>query len=335
MNIRTLAIGFVASLTIMLVLATFGAFAATPLGAAFTYHGRLKQAGVPLNASADFLDTFESYTSTAQVVAAGAWGDFAATPAAGTALVNSGGHPGKYVHHPGGATLKHGILPVSASATHSIVWEFDFLVEPGGTPSTRRITGGLRVEGSVVILEMGIFTMNLNPESGTTVTGYAIRTNSIGGAPNNWVCFPGNPAVQLGWHHFRATVKPTQILFELDFQADGVYDTSRLIITNDTSGIAWNSLRIGGPSDLSSPSGGAGFDNVSVRLVPACPADIAPAAGGDGVVNVSDLLAVINSWGNCPAPPASCPADIVPPGGNGVVNVSDLLAIINGWGACP
>lgn len=30
----------------------------------------------------------------------------------------------------------------------------------------------------------------------------------------------------------------------------------------------------------------------------------------------------------------SCPADIAPPGGDGVVNVSDLLAVINGWGPC-
>jgi len=28
------------------------------------------------------------------------------------------------------------------------------------------------------------------------------------------------------------------------------------------------------------------------------------------------------------------PADIAPPGGNGVVNVQDLLAVISAWGAC-
>ena len=52
----------------------------------------------------------------------------------------------------------------------------------------------------------------------------------------------------------------------------------------------------------------------------------------DGVVNVDDLLAVINAWGACPAPPQACPADIAPPGGNGVVNVDDLLMVINNWG---
>ena len=64
---------------------------------------------------------------------------------------------------------------------------------------------------------------------------------------------------------------------------------------------------------------------------PACPADIT----GDNSVGVADLLAVINQWGACPAPPAACDADIAPLGGDGAVNVMDLLAVVNGWGACP
>jgi hypothetical protein len=63
-----------------------------------------------------------------------------------------------------------------------------------------------------------------------------------------------------------------------------------------------------------------------------CPADIAPP-GGDGAVNVNDLLAVINGWGACPAPcPPSCNADI---NDDCMVNVNDLLAVINAWGSCP
>lgn len=59
-------------------------------------------------------------------------------------------------------------------------------------------------------------------------------------------------------------------------------------------------------------------------LKPPIPGDI----NHDGVVNVDDLLAVINAWGPCPAPPAICPADV---NGDGVVNVDDLLAVINHW----
>jgi hypothetical protein len=64
----------------------------------------------------------------------------------------------------------------------------------------------------------------------------------------------------------------------------------------------------------------------------ACPADIAPPGpgGGNGVVNIDDLLEVINSWGQG----NGNPADIAPPGGDNIVNIDDLLAVINAWGPC-
>jgi hypothetical protein len=59
------------------------------------------------------------------------------------------------------------------------------------------------------------------------------------------------------------------------------------------------------------------------RWGPSCPiGDV----NQDGVVNIQDLLAVIASWGTCPA---TCPADI---DHNGVVNIQDLLAVISNWG---
>ena len=66
-----------------------------------------------------------------------------------------------------------------------------------------------------------------------------------------------------------------------------------------------------------------------------CTGDIAPAGVGDGVVNVTDLLLVITSWGICPAAPSVCFADIAPePCTNAVVDVGDLLAVITHWGSC-
>lgn len=44
----------------------------------------------------------------------------------------------------------------------------------------------------------------------------------------------------------------------------------------------------------------------------------------DDAVNIDDLLALINSWGDC----LGCPADL---NKNAVVNVDDLLQVINGW----
>ncbi|MBL6997210.1 MAG: hypothetical protein ISR75_02075 [Phycisphaerales bacterium] len=48
---------------------------------------------------------------------------------------------------------------------------------------------------------------------------------------------------------------------------------------------------------------------------------------GDGVVDVTDLLAAVGSWGPC----QGCDVDI---DGNGVVDVTDLLLIVGNWGDC-
>lgn len=68
-----------------------------------------------------------------------------------------------------------------------------------------------------------------------------------------------------------------------------------------------------------------------------CPEDIAPA-GGNGTVNVGDLLAVIGTWGQLQNPPGTGPrplGDVRPlPNGNCMVNVQDLLGVISKWGLC-
>ena len=48
---------------------------------------------------------------------------------------------------------------------------------------------------------------------------------------------------------------------------------------------------------------------------------------GDGVTNVTDLLAIVAAWGSNDAD-----ADI---DGDGTVGVSDILIVIAGWGDCP
>jgi hypothetical protein len=50
---------------------------------------------------------------------------------------------------------------------------------------------------------------------------------------------------------------------------------------------------------------------------------------GDGVVNTSDLLALLAAWGDCPDPPEECPADF---DGDGDVDTSDLLTLLANWG---
>ena len=54
-----------------------------------------------------------------------------------------------------------------------------------------------------------------------------------------------------------------------------------------------------------------------------CPAD----TNNDGVVDVTDILAVVGAWGE-----NGGPADV---NGDGIVDVTDLLTVVNAWGACP
>jgi CxxC motif-containing protein (DUF1111 family) len=49
---------------------------------------------------------------------------------------------------------------------------------------------------------------------------------------------------------------------------------------------------------------------------------------GDSILGVSEILAMIDTWGLC----TNCAADI---NGDGAVNVTDLLYIIGNWGPCP
>ena len=57
-----------------------------------------------------------------------------------------------------------------------------------------------------------------------------------------------------------------------------------------------------------------------------CPTD----TNGDGTVDVSDILAVVDAWGDCP-PDDDCPTDVDL---DGTVGVNDVLLIISEWGEC-
>ncbi len=71
----------------------------------------------------------------------------------------------------------------------------------------------------------------------------------------------------------------------------------------------------------------AGSDPADSQSVPtpACRADIAPA-GGDRVVNGSDLASLLGSWA------ASGAGDI---NADGIVDGADLTLMLSAWGNCP
>jgi hypothetical protein len=86
-------------------------------------------------------------------------------------------------------------------------------------------------------------------------------------------------------------------------------------------------IRVGGV-DGAEGTGTISFDCAAT----ACPQDC--AGGGDGNVDVTDLLQVLAEWGT--PPPHEC--DVDPDGGDGVIDVADLLDVLAAWGVateCP
>jgi len=84
-------------------------------------------------------------------------------------------------------------------------------------------------------------------------------------------------------------------------------------------------IRVGGWSGSSEGSGQLLIDGPGVPCdtTPPCPADI----DGDGAVSVSDLLTIVDMWGQ-----VGGAADIDQ---DGIVGVGDILALIDAWGPCP
>ncbi len=59
------------------------------------------------------------------------------------------------------------------------------------------------------------------------------------------------------------------------------------------------------------------------------PDECDPDIDGDGVVSITDMMALLAAWGDCPQPPAPCPADL---DGDGTVGIVDFLILLASWG---
>jgi hypothetical protein len=113
-----------------------------------------------------------------------------------------------------------------------------------------------------------------------------------------------------GWHTYTATITPDTVTITIDLFRDGLRNTSRtpdefgvrpgttgvdakMIFPVATNSVGFNSLRIGGPSGLSSAGAGdQAFDNISLRLVDVV---VEPPVGdadfdNDGDVDGRDFL---------------------------------------------
>jgi hypothetical protein len=211
-----------------------------------------------------FSDNFDAYADTAAMQAV--WG----STGVGT-LDTAVGNLGQSMRHNGGVSNQHSITGTPATDASPVKWQFDFLDDGAGN---KRLTGALRDvggsgTGNQAFFEMGRFNSVNDPETSTTVSGYAIRTVFVGGpsAASGWITYLGNPSARTGWHRFTATIGATSATFDLDFNADGSVDATRTVALTAGAGKLYNLVRFGGPSDVTSAGGGWNFDNLSISTV--------------------------------------------------------------------
>ncbi|HEX6961087.1 MAG TPA: PEP-CTERM sorting domain-containing protein, partial [Lacipirellula sp.] len=140
-----------------------------------------------------------------------------------------------------------------------------------------------------------------------------------------------------GWHTYTALITPTNVTLTMDLFRDGFRNTMRdeegNIITGSgeagvdaevtweisTTAAGFNSLRMGGPSGLSSAGSGAmGFDNVLLQLVDAAAPGNDADFDADGDVDGADFLTWQRNLGAAGAL-AQGDAD-----GNGTIELADL-----------
>lgn len=211
-----------------------------------------------LQAATIFQDDFESYADTTALRQPGAWGDAGANTLTSYTLDTAVGNPSQSLRSEGGPTAKHIFPETTPTDAQPLLWEFDFFWDGAGN---KRLTGGLRDNGvgaNNAILEMGYY--NAAAEG----SGWAFRTVFLPGS-SNWHLFPDQSIGTANtWLHFSALIGENSITFAVS----GDLGNSSAVVPAISTGITYDILRFGGPSDLSSGGGGGNFDNVSVAVVP-------------------------------------------------------------------
>lgn len=205
------------------------------------------------SATTIFSDDFESYADTAAMQAV--WG------AAGLGTLDAAfGNPGQSMAHPAGSDNIVTVPVQQATASAPLIYTAD--IYDDGTAANKRLTAGLRFSGVANLLEMGMYN---------SPNHYAVRAVLPG---PSWVAFDnitddGGSSIAnepvVGWHTFQVVLDGTNATFTLDLGSTGIINSTAILPA------AWNangvdSIRLGGPSSLSSPGGGGAFDNVSLVI---------------------------------------------------------------------
>jgi DNA-binding beta-propeller fold protein YncE len=114
------------------------------------------------------------------------------------------------------------------------------------------------------------------------------------------------------------------------YVSNGEFDVGRIYVFDSELNELWSvpitNINIGGPAIAADGTMIVCGNGTNVRAyrveAPDCPEDL----DGSGVVDVTDLLALLADWGG-----SGVPADI---NGDGIVDIDDLLLLLAAWGAC-
>lgn len=230
------------------------------LGVAALFVGSAAQAQVIVD------EDFESYADTTALGGTWSLGD-------GT-LDTVLGNPGQSLNHPGSGGSFTGANTNSISfgpvyPTGSQVLTFTADIYDDANSNNERNSAGLRAAAGANIIEMGHYN---GPGH------YAIRTVLFGGGSDAaWVAFDnmvddlGDPisnAPVQGWHTYSVDITDSAATFTLDLNGDGNINGTLVTTINQNAGFEFDIIRLGGPSDLGSTSGGVNFDNIKLELVP-------------------------------------------------------------------
>jgi hypothetical protein len=163
----------------------------------------------------------------------------------------------------------------------------------GSTDYTESISGHFDQPGISMLWD------DLNPSSGGTVR-YATLADRV------VVTFDGVPEYSNSGSN----------TFQCELFYDGVIRLSWL-------GVGSNDNVVGLSAGGGTPQG---FEEDDLSVSNDCGDPTVPGdVNGDGLVDVTDILAIMDSWGPC----LGCPTDL---NGDGIVDVVDLLEVVGSWG---
>lgn len=230
------------------------------------------------------------------------------------------------------AGLRGQIIINASNQSGSTHWTTPVYVGPNGDPD-------------LIVLDGPGYDVPAEPLGGGSIGVVPFDRHAASTMPVNGATLPADAPVEIALRHYGPVTlglapiafarrahetDPFETLTSAAFDVTLHPDDPRTVVVRGSGFEPGWTYRLRGTDDLRCAVPGTPAvtwsDDYLVTIEPAvddCPADV----GGNGAVDVGDVLIVLGAWGQ-----SGSVADVT---GDGVVNVADLLAVLSGWGACP